>query len=110
MGMTKTPFDIEQIRPYGAVRRPIYTTDATEGFDRQLRKVTKGRSLFPTDDSLLKMPDLAMTDIAKTRTGRRQDRSLIHAQPAVFFADRMPDRPAETRCSPFSETAPYPTS
>ena len=85
-------------------------TDAIEGFDRQLRKVAKVRSLSPTDDSLLKMPDLAMTDITKTRTGRRQDRSLIHAQPAVFFADRMPDRPAEIRCSPFSETAPYPTS
>ena len=44
-------------------------TDAIEGFDRQLQKVTKARALSPTDDSLLKMPDLAMTDIAKTRTG-----------------------------------------
>ena len=73
------------------VRRLIYTTNAIEGFNRQLRKVTKAKSVFPTDDSLLKMLYLAMMDITKKWTGRRQDWSLIHAQLAVFFADRMPD-------------------
>ena len=58
---------------------------------RQLRKVTKAKSVFPTDDSLLKMLYLAMMDITKKWTGRRQDWSVIHAQLAVFFADRMPD-------------------
>ena len=57
----------------------------------QLRKVTKSKSVFPTDDSLLKMLYLAMMDITKKWTGRRQDWSVIHAQLAVFFADRMPD-------------------
>ena len=33
----------------------IYTTNAIEGFNRQLRKVTKSKSEFPTDDSLLKI-------------------------------------------------------
>ena len=37
------------------VRRLIYTTNAIEGFNRQLRKVTKAKAVFPTDDSLLKM-------------------------------------------------------
>ena len=73
------------------VRRLIYTTNAIEGFNRQLRKVTKAKSVFPTDDSLLKMLYLAMTDITKKWTGRRQDWSMIHAQLAVFFADRMPN-------------------
>lgn len=73
------------------VRRLIYTTNAIEGFNRQLRKVTKAKSVFPTDDSLLKMLYLAMMDITKKWTGRRQDWSVIHAQLAVFFADRMPD-------------------
>lgn len=73
------------------VRRLIYTTNAIEGFNRQLRKVTKAKSVFPTDDSLLKMLYLAMVDITKKWTGRRQDWSIIHAQLAVFFADRMPD-------------------
>ena len=73
------------------VRRLIYTTNAIEGFNRQLRKVTKAKSVFPTDDSLLKMLYLAMMDITKKWTGRRQDWSMIHAQLAVFFSDRMPD-------------------
>lgn len=73
------------------VRRLIYTTNAIECFNRQLRKVTKAKSVFPTDDSLLKMLYLAMMDITKKWTGRRQDWSVIHAQLAVFFADRMPD-------------------
>ena len=73
------------------VRRLIYTTNAIEGFNRQLRKVTKAKSVFPTDDSLLKMLYLAMVDITKKWTGRRQDWSMIHAQLAIYFADRMPD-------------------
>lgn len=43
----------------------IYTTNAIEGFNRQLRKVTKNKGVFPTDDSLLKMLYLAMMDITK---------------------------------------------
>lgn len=73
------------------VRRLIYTTNTIEGFNRQLRKVTKSKSVFPTDDSLLKMLYLAMVDITKKWTGRRQDWSMIHAQIAVYFADRMPE-------------------
>ena len=73
------------------VRRLIYTTNAIEGFNRQLRKVTKAKSVFPTDDSLLKMLYLAMMDITKKWTGRRQDWSVIHAQMAVYFAERMPE-------------------
>ena len=73
------------------VRSLIYTTNAIECFNRQLRKVTKAKSVFPTDDSLLKMLYLAMMDITKKWTGRRQDWSVIHTQLAVFFADRMPD-------------------
>ena len=42
-------------------------------------------------DSLLKMLYLAMMDITKKWTGRRQDWSLIHAQMAIYFAERMPE-------------------
>ena len=73
------------------VRRLIYTTNTIEGFNRQLRKVTKSKSVFPTDDSLFKMLYLAMTDITRKWTGRRQDWGIIHAQMAVYFADRMPE-------------------
>ena len=73
------------------VRRLIYTINAIEGFNRQLRKVTKSKSVFPTDDSLFKMLYLAMMDITKKWTGRRQDWSKIYAQLTIFFADRMPE-------------------
>ena len=73
------------------LRRLIYTTNAIEGFNRQLRKVTKAKSVFPTDESLFKMLYLAMMDITKKWTGRRQDWSIIHAQLAIYFEDRMPD-------------------
>ena len=73
------------------LRRLIYTTNAIEGFNRQLRKVTKAKSVFPTDESLFKMLYLAMMDITQKWTGRRQDWSMIQAQLAVYFEDRMPD-------------------
>lgn len=73
------------------VRTLIYTTNAIENFNRQLRKVTKSKSVFPTDDSLLKMLYLAMVDITKKWTGRRRDWGLIHSQLEVFFADRLSD-------------------
>ncbi|MCC5468728.1 IS256 family transposase, partial [Pelosinus baikalensis] len=62
------------------VRTLIYTTNAIENFNRQLRKVTKAKSVFPTDDSLLKMLYLAMMDITKKWTGRRKDWGQIHSQ------------------------------
>lgn len=62
-------------------REPIF---AIEGFNRQIRKETKAKSVFSTDDSLLKMLYLVMMDITKKWTGRQQDWSVIHAQLAVF--------------------------
>ena len=73
------------------LRRLIYTTNTIEGFNRQLRKVTESKSVFPTDDSLFKMLYLAMIDITKKWTGRRQDWSMIHVQLAIYFEDRMPN-------------------
>ena len=72
------------------VRTLIYTTNAIEGFNRQLRKVTKNKGVFPTDDSLLKMLYLAMMDITKKWTGKRREWGQIHSQLEIFFADRLP--------------------
>ena len=71
------------------VRTLIYTTNAIEGFNRQLRKVTKNKGVFPTDDSLLKMLYLAMMDITKKWTGKRREWGQIHSQLEIFFADRL---------------------
>ena len=72
-----------------AVRRLIYTTNAIEGFNRQIRKVTKSKTVFPSDDSLLKMLYLAMMDITKKWTGHRQDWGQIHSQLEIFFEERL---------------------
>ena len=72
-----------------AVRRIIYTTNAIECFNRQLRKVTKSKTVFPTDDSLLKMLYLATMDITKKWTGHRQDWGQIHSQLEIFFEERL---------------------
>jgi len=47
------------------LRRMIYTTNAVEGLHRQFRKVTKNRSVFPSDESLTKLLFLAIKDISK---------------------------------------------
>lgn len=73
------------------VRTLIYTTNAIENFNRQLRKVTKSKSVFPNDDSLLKMLYLATIDITKKWTGRRKDWGQIRSQLEIFFADRLPE-------------------
>lgn len=72
-----------------AVRRLIYTTNTIEGFNRQLRKVTKSKTVFPSDSSLLKMLYLATMDITKKWTGRRQDWGEIRSQLEIFFEDRL---------------------
>ena len=74
-----------------SVRTLIYTTNSIENFNRQLRKVTKSKAVFPNDDALLKMLYLAQVDITKKWTGRRRDWGEIRSQLEVFFADRLPE-------------------
>ena len=71
------------------VRTLIYTTNSIEGFNRQLRKVTKNKGVFPNDDSLIKMLYLAMMDITKKWTGKRREWGQIHSQLEIYFADRL---------------------
>ena len=54
----------------------IFTTNAIEGFNRQLRKVTKTRTVFPTDDSLFKILFLAMKDITAKWYGKHTTGAL----------------------------------
>src|SRR5579875_1538475 len=62
------------------VRRLIYTTNLIEGYHRQLRKVTKGKSIFPTDESLTKMLYLATMEVTKRWTIRVQNWGQILSQ------------------------------
>lgn len=72
------------------LRKIIYTTNSIEGFNRQLRKVTKSKSVFPTDDSLLKMLYLAMSDIT-AKWGKYRNWTYISGQLNLYFSDRVPE-------------------
>lgn len=71
------------------IRRLIYTTNSIESFNRQLRKVTKSKSIFPTDASLLKMLYLATTDITKKWTQRIRNWAMILGQLSIYFEGRI---------------------
>jgi putative transposase len=74
--------------PYG-IRRLIYTTNTVEAYHRQLRKVTKTKTAFPTDDSLRKIIYLATKDITKKWTMPVQNWAECISQFAIQFEDRL---------------------
>ena len=65
----------------------IYTTNALKGFNIQPRKVTKTKTVFLTNDTLLKMLYLTI----KKWTGKRRERGVIYSQLKVFFTERLPN-------------------
>jgi transposase-like protein len=71
------------------LRRMIYTTNQIENFNRQLRKVTKTRTIFPSDDALFKLLYLATMDITEKWTGRDRDWGKILSQICIYFEDRI---------------------
>lgn len=73
------------------LRRIIYTTNMIEGFHRQLRKPTKSKSVFPSDESLLKMLYLVTMDVTKKWTLKVQNWGQILSQFVIFFEDRVTD-------------------
>jgi transposase-like protein len=71
------------------IRKIIYTTNMIESYHRQLRKVTKGKSIFPTDEALLKMLYLATQDVLRKWTGRIQNWGQILLQLPIFFPEKV---------------------
>lgn len=59
------------------IRRIMYTTNIIENLNRQYRKVTKGKPVFPTDTSLVKALYLATENAAKKWTQRQRNWDLI---------------------------------
>ena len=82
------------------IRRLIYTTNPIESYNRQLRKVTKNRSLFPTDTAVVKLLYLATQNILKKwtwifrRDSQRTNMKIKHwnkilAQLSIHFQERV---------------------
>lgn len=71
------------------VRRLIYTTNAVEGFHRMLRKYTKTKVVYPTDDALRKSIYLSVQEISKKWTMPVQNWGIIIGQFMMFFEEHF---------------------
>lgn len=71
------------------IRKIIYTTNSIENFNRQLRKVTKSRNIFATDEALFKILYPAMCDIIEKWTGASWNRGKPLNQLCIYFGGRI---------------------
>jgi putative transposase len=73
----------------GEIRKIIYTTNIIEGYNRQLRKATKTKTMFPSDQSLQKMMFLVYLDISRKWTMPVQNWPMIISQLSIYFKNRI---------------------
>ena len=71
------------------IRRLVYTTNPIENFNRGIRKITKTKSSFPTDDSLFKILYLIVMDTSEKWTMPIQNWGIILNQLTVYFKERI---------------------
>lgn len=67
----------------------MYTTNIIGGLHRQFRKVTKTKSVFPSDTSLEKMLYLASKNVMKKWTQRYRNWDQILNQMLIMYGDRI---------------------
>lgn len=72
------------------IRKVIYTTNAIESVNMSLRKVSKNRGSFPSDDAVLKLFYLALENISKKWTMPIRDWKAALNRFTIQFEDRMP--------------------
>ena len=70
------------------IRKMMYTTNIIESFNSQLRKVTKSKRVFTTDQALMKLLYLVQQKIFE-KTGAIKGWKQIMAQFIIIFEDRM---------------------
>jgi len=71
------------------IRRIIYTTNAVESYHRMVRKFTKTKAIFPTDDSIRKAVYMSANEISKKWTMPVRDWGLAYSQFLIYFEDRF---------------------
>ena len=71
------------------IRRIIYTTNQIESLNRRIRKVTKTKSSFPTEDSVFKLIYLIIQDYINKWTMPIRNWSLIFNQLSIYFGERI---------------------
>jgi putative transposase len=73
------------------IRRIIYTTNAIESVNMSLRKISKNRGSFPSDEALSKLFYLALMNISKKWTMPLHDWKAALNRFSIQFDDRMPN-------------------
>ncbi|ABY93182.1 Transposase and inactivated derivatives-like protein [Thermoanaerobacter sp. X514] len=71
------------------VRKIMYTTNIIEGFHRQLRKVTKSKTIFPSDEALEKMLYLVSMNVLKKWTVRYKNWDIVLNQLIIMYSGRL---------------------
>ncbi|MGL5437834.1 MAG: IS256 family transposase [Lachnospiraceae bacterium] len=71
------------------IRRIMYTTNIIEALNRQYRKVTKNKTVFPTDTALEKILYLASGNIIKKWTQRYRGWDQVLNQLVVLYDERL---------------------
>lgn len=83
----------EQVIPFFAfapeIRRAIYTTNAIEALNRQLRKTLKTRGAFPTEEAAVKLLWLSLERASRTWTMPIRQWDLALQQLAIHFPNRL---------------------
>ena len=69
----------------------IYTTNPIESYNRGIRKISKTKGAFSSDDALMKLLYLATVDITKKWTKKRRNWTKIIGQLAIYFEERLGD-------------------
>ena len=71
------------------IRKVIYTTNAIESVNMGLRKITKNRGSFPSDEALMKLFYLALRNISQKWTLPIRDWKAALTRFTIQFEDRM---------------------
>ena len=106
-GLKGFPEAIEAVYPHAAVqlcivlpffdyppeiRKVIYTTNTIESVNMSLRKITRNRGSFPSDEALLKLFYLALRNISKKWTMPIRDWKAALSRFTIEFEERMKQR------------------
>ncbi len=72
------------------IRRVVYTTNVIESLNFSLRKIIKGRNVFPNDESIYRLIYLGLNHVSKKWTMPIKNWKTALQQFAIFYENRLP--------------------
>ena len=67
----------------------IYTTNIIEGYHRQIRKITKSKGAFTSDNALLKLAYMAIQNMTKTWEKKTHNWRAVLSELMITFEERI---------------------